>query len=577
MARIVNMQSSKDRKEKPPSHIIYKKLFFFLLLSLVLTLVIHIRYPLLSAEYKHGDIARESIKSPDDISIPNTDNSFKKGEIIVREGERISEAHLNTLSALKNIEKGEGLNIRRFLSIFMLLFISISIIYEYSEKNIKKFVLTEKDVIFCGLLTLFTVTFIKCSLLIFGHFAPEYTPVLFYILPVFIFGIIIRIVLFSEAALIFSVVLAITMGLAFQNGIQSFLYVLLGNILAAHFSGKCENRNIILKAGLYTACVMAFIMLLFHLFNREPTSTIPAKVFFTLLSGIGSSFIALGLLPVIEHLFGYTTDIKLLELANLEHPLLEEMMLKAPGTYHHSILVGNLAKAAAESIGAHPLHTRVSAYYHDIGKLKMPHYFIENRVGFEDSHKDLTPHMSALVILSHIKEGVELAEEYKLGKKITDMIRQHHGTSLVTYFYNRAKELEDPKLHLVEDKDFRYGGPKPQTKEAGILMLADVVEAASRILEEPTPKRIETHVQNMVKHIFLDGQLDECELTLKDLHAIQKSFITILIGIFHQRIEYPERIPHDSNDKRFSKVAEGEQKAHKADNGRPVNLFKAAG
>ena len=386
-----------------------------------------------------------------------------------------------------------------------------------------------------------------------------------------------RIVLFSEAAIIYSVIFGIAMGFSFQSGLKALVYALLANVLAAHFSGKCENRNTILKAGIYTAFVMSFVMVLFSVLSGESSADIPARAVFILFSGIGSSFIALGLLPVIEHLFGYTTDIRLLELANLEHPLLEAMMVEAPGTYHHSLIVGNLAKAAAESIGAHPLLTRVSAYYHDVGKLKMPHYFIENRTDFEDIHKDLTPHMSALVILSHVREGVELAERYKLGPKITDMIREHHGTSIVSYFYGRAKELEDPKLHLVDEKDFRYTGPKPQTKEAGIIMLADAVEAASRILAEPTPKRIETHVQNIIEQIFLDGQLDECELTLKDLHAIQKSFIAILIGIFHHRIQYPEKMIHDGADKRLSKDVEGGQKTHTKDNGKLAHLFKAAG
>jgi putative nucleotidyltransferase with HDIG domain len=571
------MQTAKDKKDKPPSYLACKKLVFFLLFSLTLTFIIHINYPHLDTEYKAGDIAQKNIKSPEDIPVEGVGGMLKKGEIIVREGERISEAQLSSLSALKTFDRAGRFDPVKFLAVFALLFLAVTVTYECAERNVKKFILSEKDVLFGSLLTIFTAIFVKSSFLIFGHFAPEFTPDLFYILPIFLFGIIMRIVLFSEAAIIFSLILSITMGFAFQNGLQCFIYTLLGNFLAAHFAGKCENRDIILKAGLYTACIMAFVMVLFHLFSGEPFSRVPIKIFFTLLGGIGSSFIALGLLPIIEYLFGYTTDIKLLELANLEHPLLEEMMVSAPGTYHHSILVGNLAKAAAESIGAHPLLTRVSAYYHDIGKLKMPRYFIENRVGFEDAHKSLTPHMSALVILSHVKEGVDLAAEYKLGTRITDIIQQHHGTSMVTFFYNRAKGLEDPKLHSVQEKDFRYTGPKPQTKEAGILMLADAVEAASRILSEPTPKRIETHVQDIVERIFIDGQLDECELTLKDLHAIQKSFIAILIGIFHQRIEYPERIYHDGNDKRLPKIAEGEQGTRKADGGKLTSLFKAAG
>ncbi len=571
------MQGVKDKKDKPPSYPDWKRVLILLLFALSLTLIIHVTYPFVITEYQDGDIARENVKSPQQFRVPGTDTVIKKGEIIVREGERISDSQLRILSVLKQIEKGEALDIRKFLSIFAILFLSITVIYQYGEKNIKKFSLSRKDLIFGAVLTVFTVAFVKSSFLIFGHFARDNIADLFYVVPIFLFGIIMRVVLFSEAAITFSLVFGIAMGFAFQNSLQVFLYTFLANILASHFSGKCEDRNTILKAGIFTAFFMGFIMVLYHVLLGEPSGNIPAKIALILLSGIGSSFIALGLLPVIEYLFGYTTDIKLLELANLEHPLLEAMMLEAPGTYHHSIIVGNLGKAAAESIGAHPLLTRVSAYYHDIGKLKMPHYFIENRTDFEDAHKSLTPHMSALIILSHVKEGMELAERHKLGQKITDMIQQHHGTSLVSYFFNRAKELEDPKLFLVDEKEFRYAGPKPQTKEAGILMLADAVEAASRILDEPTPKRIETHVQNIIERIFLDGQLDECELTLKDLHAIRKSFIAILIGTFHHRIQYPERITHDSSDKRFPKIVEGGQKANTKDNGKPAHVFKATG
>ena len=572
------MQNGKDKKEKPPSYPDLKRILVFAVFALCLTLVIHAAYPLLIPDYQYGDIAGGNIKSPVEFRIPTTGEVVKKGEIIVREGERITDYHVAVFSALKQAEKAETFNVRKFLAIFILLLLTVTIVYEYANRNIKKFVVSEKDLIFGLLLILFTVSFVKSCFLIFGHFARDNMSDLIYVIPIFLFGIIVRIVLFSEAALAFSLIYAVAMGLAFQSSLQVFLYTLLANIAASYFSGKCENRNTILKAGIYTAFIMSFVMILFHVLYNDPASNIPAKIALILLSGIGSSFIALGLLPVIEHLFGYTTDIKLLELANLEHPLLEQMMIEAPGTYHHSIVVGNLAKAAAESIGAHPLLTRVSSYYHDIGKLKLPHYFIENRTDFDDAHKTLTPNMSALIILSHVKEGIELAEKYKLGKKITDTVRQHHGTSLVHYFYKRAKELEDPKLHLVDEKEFRYAGPRPQTKEAGILMLADAVEAASRILAEPTPKRIETHVQNIIEQIFLDGQLDECELTLKDLHAIQKSFIAILIGTFHHRIQYPERTTsHDGTDKRYPKTVEDGQKAHTRDNGKPSHVFKAAG
>ncbi|MCX5804928.1 MAG: HDIG domain-containing protein [Proteobacteria bacterium] len=564
-------------KGKPSTYLKYGKFAIFLVLSIVLSLIISIKSQYGITEYQYGDIARENIKSPVDTYIPKLDITIKKGEIIIREGERVGEDHLNKLYAFKNLEKEKPSNLAKIFYLSLLLFLFMVIIYEYADRNIKKFALSEKDLIFGAVLLIFTTAMVKLPFFVFEYFTQKYAPDIFYIVPIFLFGIIMRVALFSEAAIVFSIFFAIIMGFAFENSMPIFLYTFIGNVLASYFSGKCENRNTILKAGLYTAFIMSFIMLLFNLITGHALSNLPARIAFILLSGIGSSFIALGLLPVIEHIFDYTTDVKLLELANLEHPLLEDMMVNAPGTYHHSIIVGNLSKAAAESIEAHPLLTRVSSYYHDIGKLKMSHYFIENQKGFEDAHKTLSPNMSALIILSHVKEGVELAEKYRLGKKIKDIIKEHHGTSLVSYFYNRAKEMEDPELHIIEKQDFRYAGPKPQTKEAGIVMLADSVEASSRMLADPTPKRIENHVQNVIENIFLDGQLDDCELTLKDLHAIQKSFITILLGIFHHRIEYPEKAEHDDTHKRLTKVSENGQKAHKKDHGRPVDIFKAAG
>ena len=205
------------------------------------------------------------------------------------------------------------------------------------------------------------------------------------------------------------------------------------------------------------------------------------------------------------------------------------------------MIVGNLAEAAAEEIGANPLLARVGAYYHDIGKMKKPQYFIENADPKENKHEKLTPFMSALILISHIKEGVELVEKYKIGDEIIDIIKQHHGTSLIKYFYNKALELKKKGLKEdIDEKDFRYPGPKPQTKEAGIVMLADIVEASSRTLQHPTPARIKGLVKNLVDSVYNDGQLDECELTLKDLTKIKETFTKILLGIFHQRIEYPD-------------------------------------
>jgi hypothetical protein len=260
------------------------------------------------------------------------------------------------------------------------------------------------------------------------------------------------------------------------------------------------------------------------------------------LSGILSAFIAYPGSTGVEAGFGYCTNIRLLEMGNLNNPLLKSLIVHAPGTYHHCIIVGSLAEAAAESVGVNPLLARVGSYYHDIGKMKKPLYFIENQQGVENKHDKLQPRMSALILISHVKEGVEIARAHKLGRDLIDIIREHHGTSVISYFFNRAKEKENPEVSEVKESDYRYQGPKPQSKVAALVMLADAVEAATRSLTDPTPARIQGMVQKIINKNFVDDQLSDCELTLKDMHTIAKSFNRILQGIYHHRIDYPQQL-----------------------------------
>jgi len=257
-----------------------------------------------------------------------------------------------------------------------------------------------------------------------------------------------------------------------------------------------------------------------------------------------------GFTPVFESLFGFITYIKLLELANLNQPLFQRMIIDAPGTYHHSIIVASLVEAAAEAIGANSLLAKVSAYYHDIGKLSKPHYFIENQPGYDNRHDKLSPKMSSLIIISHVKEGCELASSVKLGQPIINIIREHHGTSLVSYFFDKAKKDKDESIRSLTESDFRYPGPKPQTKEAGLVMLGDVIEASSRTLTNPTPARIRSLVRERIERIYEDGQLDDCELTLKNLNMIAETFTRILLGIFHHRVDYPEGAVKETGGKK---------------------------
>jgi putative nucleotidyltransferase with HDIG domain len=242
--------------------------------------------------------------------------------------------------------------------------------------------------------------------------------------------------------------------------------------------------------------------------------------------------------PVLEWAFNITTDIKLLELSNLDLPVLRQLALEAPGTYHHSIVMGTIAEAAAVKIGANPLFLRVSALYHDIGKIRKSEYYVENQRD-ANKHDTLNPRMSALVIINHVKEGLEVAKMLRLPSDIVAMIPQHHGTRLITYFYKKAKDMENPEIEVVKEEDYRYPGPKPQSREGAILMLADATEAASRTLTEPSPARLKNMVDTIFRAIFEDGQLDESNLTMKDLNSIADAFVRKLESVFHHRIAYP--------------------------------------
>jgi hypothetical protein len=256
-----------------------------------------------------------------------------------------------------------------------------------------------------------------------------------------------------------------------------------------------------------------------------------------LFNGFISPILTIGLLPIFESIFDVSTDITLLELSDLNRPLLKRLSLEAPGTYHHSIIVANLAEAGAKAIGANVLLARVGAYYHDIGKMQKPEYFVENQMGAKSKHEKLVPSMSALILESHVKEGVEMAEQANLPKRIIDFIQEHHGTTLMSYFYNKAVE-QGATQELMDE--YRYPGPKPRSKETAIVMLADAVEAASRTLDDPKPSRIKSLIKKIIDSKLEAGELADSNLTFRELSSIQQSFLPVLISAFHPRVEYPE-------------------------------------
>lgn len=349
------------------------------------------------------------------------------------------------------------------------------------------------------------------------------------------------------AALIFAARRYCTVGLMlsffatviFRGDIALFFFYFMSSMTNTWLVLRSQNRQDVIWGSVPLLLWMLMTGLGAALFIHLEWSQLPFLLLALVCNAVGSLFLLFALSPVLEMLMGYTTRFRMMELMNLEHPLLQELMMTVPGTYHHSLVVSNLVEAGAAAIGANSLLCKVGALYHDIGKISRPEYFVENQFGGPNPHDRLSPAMSALILFSHVKQGAELAEEYHLGREITDIIVQHHGTRGAMYFYNKALQMgENPRL-----QDYSYPGPRPQTKEAAIVMLADSVEASSRTLVDPTPARIHAHVTKIVKGVYAEGQLDESDLTFRDLNKLIDSFVRIIIGLFHQRIAYPEEKP----------------------------------
>jgi putative nucleotidyltransferase with HDIG domain len=472
---------------------------------------------------------------------------IRKGEMLVREGERIGEEHIVKLSAEAEL-KGQRSIFGRVPG--MTIMIGLLFLFVYMTGLMKPGASTHNSRyhIFNSLTLLLIFIFVW----LYGFIAEDMgrgfrlftSEALLFAMPVACGAMLISVFEGMPMATMFSLLIAVLSSLAIDGSLKFFIYFLVSSLAAAYWVRDYRERGILIKTGLKVGLINVLLCISMETVYGSLLS-IETLVALTLgfIGGVLAGIISTGIIPLVEMAFDFTTDMKLLELANLDQPLLRELMLQAPGTYHHSVIVSNMVEATAKAIKANPLLAKVSAYYHDIGKTGKPLYFIENQVGGENRHDKLAPSMSNLILISHVKEGVEMAQKHKLGREIIDIIQQHHGKSLISYFYNKAKEQavnRGGKPPQIKEEDFRYPGPKPQTKEAGLVMLADMVEAAVRSLTNPSPARIQGTVQKIINKAFADGQLDDCELTLKDLNGIATGFNKTLGGIFHHRVEYPE-------------------------------------
>jgi cyclic-di-AMP phosphodiesterase PgpH len=451
----------------------------------------------------------------------------KKDQTIVTEGDQITSekyALLNSLGLLTSNSRSEWY-------IYISLAVLTALILFLESFYMSKY---QKD-IYKDSSKLLLINSINCIMLILARTLSMVSP---FLIPFAFAPILITLLLNHRVSLTASIFNVVLISAAVNFNVEIVIIALLNAIVGALILQKLHQRNDILFSCFYIAVITVVTTLCISFLLSNNSGAVLLKVVFSILGSALSGILAVGLLPFFESSFDIVTTIKLLELSNPNNPLLKKLLIEAPGTYHHSILVANLAEVGAEAVGGNPVLARVCSYYHDVGKIKRPYFFKENQIGNDNPHSKITPNLSALIITSHVKDGLELAKDYKLPTVIQDIIEQHHGTSLVKYFYVTAKNsIENPEDILEED--FKYPGPIPFTKEAGIVMLADCIEASVRSISEPTQSKIETMVNNIIKARLNEGQLDNCDLTLKDLNKIKEVFIKSLMGIYHQRIEYP--------------------------------------
>ena len=451
---------------------------------------------------------------------------IKKGQIIVKEGEPVTKAQIDILAKLGLLNSKDSFEWYIYLSLGILIALVMTIQWVYIRKFNRE--------IFNNLSKLGLINIFTCMFVIFARVLSKQP----FLIPLACIPMLFTLLIDGKLSLVVNGLTCILISCAVEFNVEITLLAIINVLSISIILKKMQQRNDILYSVLYVSIINVILTFSAGVLLSNNTVDVVKKAGFSLIGSMLSGVFTIGFLPFFESTFDIVTTIKLLELSNPNNPLLKRLLMEAPGTYHHSVLVGNLAEMAAEQVGGSPVLARVASYYHDIGKIKRPYFFKENQLGNDNPHDKINPNLSTLIITAHVKDGIELAEEYKIPKVIRDIIEQHHGTTLVKYFYITMKNsMENPEE--IKEEDFRYPGPKPESKEAAIIMLADSVEAAVRSINDPTKGKIEEMVNNIIKGKLNEGQLDNCDLTLKDIDKIRNSFVKILLGIYHQRIEYP--------------------------------------
>lgn len=456
-------------------------------------------------------------------NVPKTKGKILKGEIIVEKHKRVTREAMEILRALEStyILIGTWAIIKTVLFRNLLYFAIIFLLYSLSK--VTKFALFDGK-------NLYFIALLSAVYLIIGKIV--YATDTIYLLPISFFIFLFALYFDFHFAIVFTIIFASLFGVTL-NSLSIFTYLFVSGMVSAFSAQTISSRLSLYRPMIYIVLANMGAILFADIYLLKGHINFLHLSEGVLNSILGSVFFVL-LLPLFEKLFDFTTDLTLLELGNLNLPLFKEMAMEAPGTYHHSIVVGTLAEVAARVIGADPILARVGAYYHDIGKLKKPEYFIENQIGVKNPHDNLKPQMSVLVIISHVKDGVEMAKKMKLPRKLINIIEQHHGTTAIESFYKKALHVSSN----INEDTFRYPGPKPKIKESAVIMLADSVEAAARSEKNITVTKLQKILKDNIEKKFNDGQLDECPINRQELEQVKTSFLPILTGVFHPRVEY---------------------------------------
>ncbi len=472
---------------------------------------------------------------------------YKKDQTIIAEGQPITESQIELLNDLGLLDNDKSTGI--YMNLVLLLVVAgvLGLQWRYIKEKRRDIYEDNSKVILINLLTVLTVVLARISIVI--------SP---YVIPFACISVLLSVLIDSKTSVTIGILNVIFISFIVKFSVDLTLIAMVNAVIVPMVLKRVQQRNDILYSSLLIGAINVVFTGAMGYFLSTNLTSIINKAMLTGVSAIVSGILAIGILPVLENIFDVLTNIKLLELANPNHPLMRRLLLEAPGTYHHCVLVANLAEMAAESVGANPIFARVASYYHDVGKLERPYYFKENQIGIANPHDDMSPAMSSAIILSHVEDGVKLAEKYNLPEGITDVVREHHGDSLAKYFYITMRNKSD-NPDEVNEADYRYGGPPPRSKESTIIMLADGVEASVRSINKPNKKKIEEMVNNIIKSRIDENQFVNSDLTFKDLEKIRESFLKVLSGIYHERIEYPKdkiNLTNENNDKNLKEDKE---------------------